>query len=65
MKMATKTHTKLTKQELNTVREAAESVASRYDFIHGIDFLIEVKNIVGSGKNHIGTALAVWKSHYE
>lgn len=57
-------HTKLTRQELNAVKEAAESVAARYEYISKIDFCIEVKNIVGEGKNHVSTAVKVWNRHY-
>lgn len=55
---------KLTKQQLRVVVAAAESVAARYEAISKIDFLVEVKNIVGSGNNDIKTALNVWKANY-
>lgn len=57
-------HTKLTKQELNAVKEAAETVASQYDAISKIDFCIAVKNLVTDGKNNIRTAVDVWNKNY-
>lgn len=51
---------------MNTIRETAETIASRYDYISKMQFMLAVKEIEGTlhGRDGIRIVLDIWNKYY-